>query len=296
MHALWKGTISFGLVSIPIKLYPATRHRDVRFTLLHRKCHTPLRYQRFCPECGTEVAKEEIVRGYEHQPGRYLVLTEEDLAGLPAAAAQTVEILDFVDLAEIDPVYFEKSYYLEPQPGGGRAYALLRRAMQESGKVGLARVALRAKEALAAVRVFGPGLILNTMFSHDEVLPMSELAGLAELPDEAALDEKEVQMAITLIDHLTAPFTPEKYENPAEEALHRLIQQRLEGEPAVPPPRRREAAEVIDLMTALKESVARTKLRDREQAPPGAVAGAGARRAKAGEPSPPRRAKRKGGR
>ncbi|MGE5554194.1 MAG: Ku protein [Betaproteobacteria bacterium] len=282
MHALWKGTISFGLVSIPVKLYPATRHRDIRFTFLHSRCHTPVKYQRFCPECEVTVAQEEIVRGYEYQPGRYIVVTEEDLAALPSATPHTVEILDFVELAEIDPIYFEKAYYLEPQVGGGRAYALLHRAMEASGKVALARVALRAKEALALVRVYGRALVLNTMYYHDEVLPLTELAGLAELPEEEALGEKEVEMAKTLVDHLTAPFTPEQYANPAEEALRQLIQQRLEGEPATPPPRRREAAEVIDLMTALQESVARTKTRKKEQTPLGTVAGAKVRRKRKG--------------
>ncbi|HHW14441.1 MAG TPA: Ku protein, partial [Firmicutes bacterium] len=231
MHALWKGAISFGLVNIPVKVYPATRHQDVRFTFLHAKCHSPLRYRRYCPECETEVSTEEIVRGYEYQNGRYVVISEEDLAGLPGAPAHTVEIMDFVDLAEIDPVYFDKAYYLEPQTGGGRAYALLRKAMVKTAKAGVARVALRAKESLAAVRPYGPGLMLNLMFYHDEVLSPAELAGFAELPDEAALGEKELAMATTLIEQLSGPFSPAKYENPAEEALRRLIEERLAGEP-----------------------------------------------------------------
>lgn len=277
LHALWNGAISFGLVNIPVKLYAATRQRDIRFTLLHSECETPLRYMRFCRECEREVPKEEIVRGYEYQPGRYVRVSQEDLESLPAATPRTVEILDFVDLSEIDPVYFEKAYYLEPQVGGGRAYALLRRAMEQTGKVGLARVALRAKEALAAVRVYGPGLMLNTMYYQDEVVPLTELAGLANLPDPAELGERELEMATTLIGQLGAPFTPEKYDNPAEEALRQLIARRLEGEPAAAPPRRREAAEVIDLMTALQESVARSSGR-RPEAPTGAVAGGAARR------------------
>lgn len=279
MHALWKGAISFGLVTIPVKLYPATRHRDVRFTFLHSKCQTPVRYMRFCPHCQEEAPKEEITRGFEYQPGRFVVVTEADLAALPAAAPHTVEILEFVELAEIDPVYFEKAYYLEPQPGGGRAYALLRRAMEQSGKVGLARVALRAKEALAAVRVYGPALMLNTMFYHDEVLPVGELPGLAELPEAAALGDRELGMAVTLIGQLAASFAPEKFGNPAQEALRELIQQRLEGEPVSLTPRRTETAEVIDLMTALEESVARTAGGGRLRAPSGAVAGRTAKRA-----------------
>jgi DNA end-binding protein Ku len=282
VRALWKGTISFGLVSIPVKLHPATRPRDVRFTFLHAKCHTPVRYQRFCPACEAEVPKEAIVRGYEYEPGRYVVLSEEDLGALPAATPHTVEIVDFVDLAEIDPVYFDKAYYLEPQVGGGRAFALLRRAMQDRGRVGLARVALRAKEALAAVRVRDRGLVLHTMYYQDEVRSLNELAGLAELPNETVLDEKELQMAVTLLDHLTAPFTPEKYDNPAGQALRRLIQERVAGQPAAPPARRREAAEVIDLMTALQESVVRTEARRKTEAPVGTVAGGRVRR-------PPRR-------
>lgn len=278
MHALWKGTISFGLVNIPVKLYPATRHQDVHFSLLHAKCQTPLRYARQCPECEVEVPKEEIVRGFEFQPGHFIVVTEEDLASLPAATPHTVEILSFADLGEIDPVYFEKGYYLEPQVGGGRAYALLRRAMQMSGKVGIARVALRAKEALAAVRVYGPGLMLNTMFYRDEVLPFAELTGLSELPAEDQLGEKELDMAVALIGHLAAPFAPEEYANRAEVALRELLQKRLEGKPVAPAPRRREAAEVIDLMTALKESVAWTAPQPRGEAPVGSVAGAGTRR------------------
>jgi DNA end-binding protein Ku len=293
LHSLWKGSVSFGLVNIPVKLYPATRHQEVHFTLLHRECHSPLRYLRFCPECDREVSKEDIVRGYEYQPGRCLVVSDEDLEALPAAAPHTVEILDFVDLAEIDPVYFQKSYHLEPQVGGGRAYALLRRALLESGKVGLARVALRAREALAAVRVSGPGLMLHTMFYREEVQPASELAGLAELPPETDLGEKEVKMALALVDHLAAPFTPEKYGNPAEEALRALLQRRLEGQPAPAPPARREAAEVIDLMTALQESVARTAARRGESAPAGAVAAAGAKRSRRARGEPEGRKPRK---
>lgn len=280
MHALWKGAISFGLVNIPVKVYPATRHSEVRFTLLHIKCHTPLRFRRFCPECAADVPQEEVVRGYEYQDGRYVVLSEEDLAEVPGAPAHTVEILDFVDPAQIDPVYYTRAYYLEPQAGGGRAYALLRQAMLKTATAGVARVALRTKESLAAVRPHGPGLMLNLMHYPDEILPLAELAGFGELPAEASLGEKELAMAATLIQQLSGPFTPAKYENPTEDALRRLIEERLSGEPPEPPARRRAAAEVVDLLSALEASVAETKKGKKapDDAPLGSVAGANVRR------------------
>lgn len=280
MRTLWKGNISFGLVNIPVRLYPATRHRDVSFNLLHAKCHSPIRYAKLCPECQTEVPKEEIVRGFPVEDGRYVVITDEDLANLPAPTARTVEILEFVALSEIDPVYFERTYYLEPQPGGGRAYALLRQAMRESGRVGVAKVALRAKESLAAVRVHDRGLLLSTMFYHDEVLPLSELA---ELPEEGPVSERELKMAVTLIDHLEAEFEPEKYENTAGDALRKLIHDKLEGEVVAPVPAARAGAEVIDLMTALQESLSRTdaKAATRAEAPAGSVASGKVRRSRA---------------
>lgn len=276
MRTLWKGNISFGLVNIPVRLYPATRHRDISFNLLHATCHSPIRYAKLCPKCNAEVTKEEIVRGFPVEDGRYVVVTDEDLANLPVPTAHTVEILEFVGSGEIDPVYFERTYYLEPQPGGGRAYALLRQAMRETGKVGVAKVALRAKETLAAVRVHGPGLLLSTMFYHDEVLPLSELTGL---PEEAPVGERELKMAVALIDHLGEKFEPEKYENTAGEALRKLIQAKVEGEVVTAAPAARAGAEVIDLMTALQESLARTGGKTPQaEVPAGSVAGARVRR------------------
>ncbi|GFN23805.1 MAG: Ku protein [Thermoanaerobacteraceae bacterium] len=251
MRPLWKGAISFGLVYIPVKLYRATESNGVKFNYLHAKCKTPIRYRRYCPYCQVEVPLEEIVRGYEYEKGKYVVLREEDLEDLPREATRTINLLDFVDLREIDPVYFDRSYYLTPADGGQKAYALLWEALKATGKIGIAKVALRNKTSLAAVRVYDKSLMLNTMIYPEELRSVGELA---ELKYEVRLETKEVEMAVTLINTLTAEFRPEKYTDEYRQALRKLVEAKIAGQ-EVEVPARPEAHKVVDLMEALKASI-----------------------------------------
>lgn len=291
MRSLWKGALSFGLVNIPVKLYAATESRDVHFHLLHRACHTPIRYRRFCPNCDREVQGEEIARGYELANGDHVLIEDEDLAALPLPSGRAVEILDFVRLAEIDPIYFEKTYYLEPADGGAKAYGLLREVMRRSGRVALAKVALRHKESLACVRVFGGAdgegeggragvLVLETMFYPDEVRSFAQLESSSRPAD---LAERELAMAEHLVESLSVAFDPGRYRDAYREALLRVIEEKARGREAVAP-EVREPARVIDLVAALEESIRRAEAR--RGAAPGAAArtAAGAPAAPAGSP------------
>ena len=208
MRSLWKGSISFGLVNIPVRLYTATEEKNVRFNFLHRVCRTPIKYQKVCPHCDREVAQDEIVRGYAYDRGRYVLMEEEDFENLPIQTARQVQILDFADLSEIDPVFYDKSYYLEPDEGAEKPYALLRRAMRETGRVAVAKVAIRSRESLACVRVFNQVLVMETMFYPDEIRSAERLAGIGQEPE---LSEREVAMATQLVENLTETFNPEKY-------------------------------------------------------------------------------------
>lgn len=255
MRSLWKGSISFGLVNIPVRLYTATEEKNVRFNQLHRECRTPIKYQKVCPRCGREVAQDEIVRGYEYERNRFVIMEEQDFENLPLPTARQVEILGFVQLSEIDPIYYDKSYYLEPDQGAEKAYALLRRAMREKGRVAVAKVAIRSREALACVRVYGQALVLETMFYPDEIRSVERLAGITEEP---ALSEREVAMAAQLIDNLTEPFDPAKYHDEYREALLAAISRKVQGEAPAPQAPAPAAGKVIDLMQALEASLRAT--------------------------------------
>ncbi|MEW6031349.1 MAG: Ku protein [Bacillota bacterium] len=268
MRTLWKGAITFGLVHIPVRVYPATENKGVKFRYLHRECKTPVRYVKHCPTCRREVASEEIVSGYEYEKGQFVVLADEDFERLPTAEAKVVDIVDFVHISEIDPILFDKSYYLEPADGGAKAYALLRRAMLDTGRIAVARVALRARQHLAAVRVFdGVVLVMETMYWPDEVRPWTGLEGLQVEP---AFHENEIRMAEMLVNSLTAPFNPAKYTDDYRSALHELIRAKVEGR-EIYAYREPETAKVVDLMEALRASVEMAQVT--RWAGPGAAAG-----------------------
>ncbi len=255
MRTLWKGAISFGLVNVPIKLYTATEKKEIKFHYLHEKCGTPIKYERRCPTCDVVVPNEEIVWGYEYQKGQYVVLKEEDFDRLPDEKSKTIDILDFVDLTEIDPVYFEKSYYLEPSPGGEKAYALLRRAMQETGKIAVAKVTIRTKETLAVLRVYQNVLLMALIFYPDEI---RSTAGLSGVQGEPNLQENEITMANSLIANLSGHFDPAKYTNDYRENLMQLIQTKIAGGAIAQAPAP-ETGKIIDLMEALRASLAATE-------------------------------------
>jgi len=255
VRTLWKGAISFGLVHIPVRVYPATESKGIKFRYLHRECQTPVRYVKWCPACGREVAPEEIVNGYEYQKDQFVVMEDEDLERLPAAESKVVDILDFVDLAEIDPIFYDKTYYLEPAEGGAKPYALLRRAMLETGRIAIARVAIRTRQSLAAIRVFDRRVLaMETMFWPDEVRSYAELEALGPGAGEPVFHENEVRMADMLVGSLTAPFEPAKYTDDYRAALRQVIEAKVEGR-QVFEYREPETAKVIDLMEALRASV-----------------------------------------
>jgi DNA end-binding protein Ku len=256
MHTMWKGSISFGLVNIPIKMFTATEEKDLKFRYLHKECHTPLRYKKVCPTCDKEVAEDEIVRGYEYEPGHFIIVTEEDFLALKSEIDdKAIDILDFVQLSEIDPIYFDKSYYLAPQDTGNKAYNLLRKAMSDTGKIAIAKMTIRTKQTLAALRVYNNVLVLETIFYPDEVRASTQVPGL---PENTDINEKELDIAVKLIENLTTPFEPEKYRDDYREALLELIDQKIAGkeiEMAPEAPQRN----VIDLMEALQASLNETK-------------------------------------
>ena len=256
MRTLWKGAITFGLVYIPVRLYTATEKKDVKFRYLHNECKTPVRYLKWCPTCNREVSQEEIVYGYEFEKGQHVVIDEADMERLPDAAGKVVDIVDFVNLEDIDPIYYDKTYFLEPADGGVKAYTLLRRAMQDSGKVAVAKVVIRTKEALATIRVYqDQALVMETMYWPDEVRSWHSLEGIDQEP---ALHENEVKMAHTLIDNLSTRFEPGKYTNDYRRALMDLIHQKIEGQEVHVRPEA-EPQKIIDLMEALRASVQMTE-------------------------------------
>lgn len=264
MRSMWKGAISFGLVTIPVKLYSATESKEIKFNYLHSECKTPIKYQKVCPACKREVSVEEIVRGYEYERGKYVILTDDDFEKLPLATIKAIQIIDFVDLAEIDPIYFIKSYFLAPGEFGSKAYKLLYRALQQTRKIAIAKVFLRTKENLAALRVFENCLVMDTMFYPDEVRSPEHLP---ELPTaEISIHENELKMAISLINNLTAKFEPAKYTSDYRQALTELIAAKIENK-QVEEVQQPQNVKIIDLMEALKASVKATEEARKDKPP-----------------------------
>lgn len=263
MRSIWRGAISFGLVHIPVRLYTATEDRDVRFRLLHGHCGTPIRYRRVCEACDREVEQDELVTAFEYDRGQFVIVTEEEKAAIPLPQTRMIHILDFVNLADIDPIYYAKTYFLEPAEGGVKAYILLRQAMETAARVAVAKVVLRSRESLATVRVYGPALAMETMFFPDEVRMPQALAGIGE---NVAFHQNELQMATALIGNLSAPFEPLKYTNEYRKALLQLVEDKVAGREVVqaPEPQRER---VIDLVEALRRSVELTAGSFREQQP-----------------------------
>ncbi|MGE5405680.1 MAG: Ku protein [Candidatus Saccharibacteria bacterium] len=251
MRPLWKGPLSFGLVNIPIKIYVATEKKDLKFRYLHKECMTPVQYEKHCPTCDKPIENNDIVYGYEYQKGRFVVLNEEDFANIPIDVSKTIDILDFVDAAQVDPVYFDKSYFLEPSEGGSKAYLLLVKAMETTGKIAIARLVIRTKQNLAAVRVKDGVLMLQTMYYPDEVRSASGL----DLPAETIkVHDKEVKMAVSLVESLSTDFEADKYQNEYRQALREMIEAKAEGQDIHMPPAA-APSNVVDLMEALKQSI-----------------------------------------
>lgn len=265
MHTIWKGSISFGLVNIPIKLHSATEDKDIKLRTLHKKCHSPIKYEKTCPVCDEEVKQEEIVRAYEYTKGKYVILEDEDLEKLKKNNEEkAVEIMDFVKMEDIDPIYYDRSYYMSPSEGGGKAYSLLRKALQESEKVGLAKIMIRSKEQLAILRVYENSLVMETIHFPDEV---RSAADVPNVPADDKVTEKELETAIMLIDQLTTTFDPEKYTDDYRTALLELIESKRTGQEIVTPKEKEQKSNVTDLMAALQASIDKTKPNQETEAP-----------------------------
>jgi DNA end-binding protein Ku len=253
-RTMWKGAISFGLVSIPIRVFPATEEKTVRFNQLHDEDGGRIKYQRVCSVDGEEVPFDHIVKGYEYEKDRYVMLTDEDFDAVPVTSSRAIDIQEFVDLAEIDPIYFKKSYYLVPEETGIKAYTLLREAMSDSSKVGIAKVSFRDKEHLAALRFKDDVFVLETMYWPDEI----RAAEFEEIEKPVKLRPQEVQMAQALIESLTGDWNPEEFTDEYREALLDIVEKKAAGEEIVVA-EPAEEAKVVDLMEALKASVEAAK-------------------------------------
>ena len=256
---IWSGSISFGLVSVPVRMFPATQSQELRFHFVDRRDLMPVGYDKVRKDTGEHVPPEEIVRAFEIEKGRYVPIEPDDLDRLDVELTHSVDICDFVALDEIDPIYFRQAYYLAPQEGAEKPYRLLVRALEETGRVGIAKVVIRNKQHLACLRPFNDVLVIETMYYADEVRDPSELA-----PPEVKMRPAEVEMAKSLVENLTAEFDPAKYHDSYRSELLDLIEAKAKGRP-LPEPAEPEA-EVVDLMQALRESVERTRRRRAKRA------------------------------
>jgi DNA end-binding protein Ku len=264
-RAIWSGAISFGLVNVPVKLYTATSPKTVRFNQLSSKTGARIRQKRVDPTTDEEVPYDDIVKGYEITPDRYVVITNEELDALDPKATRTIDIEEFVDLVDIDPIYYDHNYYLAPTAGGAKAYRLLLDAMRESGKVGIGKVVLRSKQQLCALRPTGDVLTMTTMLWGDEVLSPDRLDEIGEI-EEAQATDRELKMAEQLIASLSAEFAPEKFRDEYREQVLELIERKAAGEEIAVQPEAEEPEAAPDLMAALEASLAAVRSGD-EDAP-----------------------------
>ena len=253
-RSIWRGAISFGLVNVPVKLYSAVSKKTVRFNQLHDSDGVRIQQKRICPAHGEEVPYENIVKGYEIAPDKYVVITPDELEALDPKKTRTIDIEDFVDLDDIDPLYYEHPYYLVPDTGAAKAYRLLLDALRETNKVAIARVVLRSKEYLTAIRPAGEVLTMETMLFADELVPSDRLD---ELPDDdTRATDRELAMARQLIESQATDFDPSKYRDEYRERVLDLIERKAQGEDISTQPEVDEPAEVPDLMAALEASLA----------------------------------------
>lgn len=274
MRSIWKGSVSFGLVTIPIKLYSATEERDISFHQVRRSDGSRIRYRRIAEADGQEVAYADIAKGYQLPDGDVVVLTDDDFADLPLSTTRAVDVLQFVPMDQLDPIYFAKSYYLEPEKTAAKAYVLLRDALAASGMVGVVKVALRSREQLAALRVRDDVLVLETMLWPDEV----RTPDFAFLDDDVATRPQEMQMAESLIESMTGDFDPTQYSDEYRQALQQVIDAKAEGREVIEAPEETTSkpGNVVDLMAALRASVdaaKRSRGENPADAPPAGVAG-----------------------
>jgi DNA end-binding protein Ku len=250
MRPIWKGHLTFGLVTIPVKLYTATESKDIRFRLLHKECLTPIQNKRYCPYHEQIVEWNDVVRGYEYAKGKFVPLTDEELDNVPLETAGTVSVNAFVELGQIDPIHYDRSYYLAPDEGGQKAFRLLHDVMEEAARVAIGKVVIREKEHLVAVRPFDGALVMSTLYYADEVRSIQDIP---EFPVQAKVHPNEKKMALQLVEGLTAAFNPAEYRDEYRDALLKVITAKVEGAPLEAPARKEE--KVVDLMEALRRSL-----------------------------------------
>lgn len=250
-RAIWKGSLVFGLVNIPVKLYAATKDRAISFSMLHSECQTPLKYKRWCPTCDREVGWNEIDKGFEITKNKFIPITKEELEGLQLKTVKNIDIQKFVDSAAIDSIYFNTHYYLAPDEGGEKAYSLLRDVLALTNKVAIGRVVIHNKEHVVAVRPYQKGLIMTTLHYPNEVIDINKIE---ELGKPVELKEQELEIAKALIEHLSGEFRPEEYVDSYRQAVMQLIKQKAEGI-QVPTAKPAEVVATVDLMKALQASV-----------------------------------------
>jgi DNA end-binding protein Ku len=250
-RSVWNGSISLGLVNIPVKLYKATKDKVVEFNVLCAKCHSPLEYKRWCPNCKKEVAWEEVVKGYKVSKDKYIVLTKEELESISLKTIKAIEIIEFVDAGQIDPLFVSKNYYIVPQEGGEKAYTLFKQVLELTGKVAIGKVVMRNKEYLVAIRPYQKGMLLSILHYKDEIMPMENLEELEKL---VVVKESELKLAKALIEKLSGEFDLEKYSDEYSKALKALIEKKLEGK-EIEVKEEEKKEEQVDLLEALKASV-----------------------------------------
>ncbi|WP_442601876.1 non-homologous end joining protein Ku [Paenibacillus sp. KN14-4R] len=255
MHTVWKGAISFGLVHVPVRMFSATEDKDISMRYLHKVCNTPLTYVRKCPTCEKEVEWAEITKGYEYEPGQFVLFEKDELTNLAGEASKEIKILDFVQLTDIDPIYFQKTYYLSPAETGANAYNLLLESMKQTGKIGIAKISIRSKGSLAALRVIDNCIAMETIFYPDEIRSISQVPNL---PEQITVNDKELTMAKMLIEQLTTPFEPEKYQDDYRAAMVEAIERKVAGQEIQAAPTAPQT-NVVDLMSALQASIAAMK-------------------------------------
>jgi DNA end-binding protein Ku len=277
VRPVWRGYVSFGLVTIPVKLYTATEEKDVRFRLLHKTCGTPIKNQRYCPHDDVVIEWSDVVRGYEVTKGRFVTVTDEELDKIPIDTSGNVNIAGFVELAEIDPIYYERSYYVVPDEGGAKAFALLQEALREAGRVAVGKVVLREKEHVVSLRPYETAMVMSTLYYADEVRVVS---GLDEVPVDVKVHPNERKMAGQLIQSLAVEFHPEEYKDEYRQEVLALLEAKGKGEP-LPEAKAKAPGKVVDLMEALRRSVEMAQQRP-PAARPSRAAGGGQRRAAAG--------------
>ena len=263
MRAIWKGAISFGLVSIPISLFPATQREELKFRLLRKSDLSPVNYKRVAETDGKEVPWDQIVKGYEYEKGKFIVIKDEDFQRVDVEATQTVDIINFVELSEINPLFFYKPFYMQVEKGGDKAYALLRDALAVSGKIGVAKVVIKVRQHLAAIKPQQDGLMLELMHFPEELLDLKEF----KTPSTHGASKAEMNMASQLIKSMTTAWKPESYHDDYRQELEKLIEKKIEsGGEALPAPKKaRKTAKVIDLVSVLQKSIQETQARTKQR-------------------------------